>query len=99
MPGWVQCWAHGLAGCPVDLGRFGWMSCALVGKLAGAGLPTASWTFASPAALPPTTSSACCCPPRRSDEEVRELHPAHTQASIRSLLPRLRYFDQVCECL
>ncbi|PRW56007.1 quinolinate chloroplastic [Chlorella sorokiniana] len=29
-----------------------------------------------------------------SDEEVRELHPAHTQASIRSLLPRLRYFDQ-----
>ncbi|KAL4443002.1 hypothetical protein ABPG77_008493 [Micractinium sp. CCAP 211/92] len=29
-----------------------------------------------------------------SDEEVRELHPAHTQASIRALLPRLRYFDQ-----
>lgn len=30
----------------------------------------------------------------RSDEEVRELHPAHTQASIRALLPRLRYFEQ-----
>jgi quinolinate synthase len=29
-----------------------------------------------------------------SDEEVRELHPAHTQASIRALLPRLRYFEQ-----
>ncbi|KAL4457736.1 hypothetical protein ABPG75_012601 [Micractinium tetrahymenae] len=29
-----------------------------------------------------------------SDEEVKELHPAHTQASIRALLPRLRYFEQ-----
>ncbi|EFN58534.1 hypothetical protein CHLNCDRAFT_19680, partial [Chlorella variabilis] len=29
-----------------------------------------------------------------SDEEVRELHPAHTQASIHALLPRLRYFEQ-----
>ena len=29
-----------------------------------------------------------------SDEEVRELHPQHTQASVRALLPRLRYFDQ-----
>lgn len=29
-----------------------------------------------------------------SDEEVRAVHPAHTQASIRSLLPRLHYFDE-----
>ncbi|KAI3436690.1 hypothetical protein D9Q98_006105 [Chlorella vulgaris] len=29
-----------------------------------------------------------------SDDEVREVHPAHTQASIRALLPRLRYFEQ-----
>lgn len=28
-----------------------------------------------------------------SDEEVQELHPGHTQASIRALLPRLRYFE------
>jgi quinolinate synthase len=25
---------------------------------------------------------------------VAEVHPAHTQASIRALLPRLRYFEQ-----
>ncbi|GAB4820689.1 hypothetical protein N2152v2_007735 [Parachlorella kessleri] len=29
-----------------------------------------------------------------SDEEVKELHPQHTQASIRALLPRLRYFEE-----
>lgn len=29
-----------------------------------------------------------------TDEEVAALHPGHTQASIRALLPRLRYFDQ-----
>lgn len=28
-----------------------------------------------------------------SDDEVRALHPAHTAASVRALLPRLRYFD------
>jgi hypothetical protein len=26
------------------------------------------------------------------DEEVRKLHPAHSQASIKALLPRLKYF-------
>ncbi|KAG2429256.1 hypothetical protein HXX76_011025 [Chlamydomonas incerta] len=32
-----------------------------------------------------------------SDEDVRALHPAHTVESIRSLLPRLRYFtDGTC---
>lgn len=31
------------------------------------------------------------------DEEVQKLHPAHTQASIKELLPRLRYFqDGTC---
>jgi quinolinate synthase len=28
------------------------------------------------------------------DEQIRHLHPAHDQASIRSLLPRFRYFEQ-----
>ena len=28
------------------------------------------------------------------DERIRELHPAHDQASIRALLPRFRYFEQ-----
>ncbi len=27
------------------------------------------------------------------DEDVRALHPAHTAASVRALLPRLHYFD------
>lgn len=32
-----------------------------------------------------------------SDEEVQQVHPAHTQASIKQLLPRLRYFqDGTC---
>mmetsp|Transcript_5271 Transcript_5271/g.13432 ORF Transcript_5271/g.13432 Transcript_5271/m.13432 type:complete len:707 (+) Transcript_5271:71-2191(+) len=32
-----------------------------------------------------------------SDDEVRAVHPAHTQATIKSLLPRLRYFqDGTC---
>ncbi|KAK9814582.1 hypothetical protein WJX72_008196 [[Myrmecia] bisecta] len=29
-----------------------------------------------------------------SDEEVAKLHPAHSRASIRSLLPRLHYFEE-----
>ena len=28
------------------------------------------------------------------DEQIRKLHPAHDQASIRSLLPRFHYFEQ-----
>jgi quinolinate synthase len=28
------------------------------------------------------------------DEQIRQLHPAHDQASIRSLLPRFHYFEQ-----
>ena len=32
------------------------------------------------------------CP--RSDDEVRALHPAHSQASMRALLPRLRHFGE-----
>ena len=28
------------------------------------------------------------------DEQIRELHPAHDRASIRSLLPRFHYFEQ-----
>ncbi len=28
------------------------------------------------------------------DEEIRQLHPAHDQSSIRSLLPRFHYFEQ-----
>lgn len=28
------------------------------------------------------------------DEEVRKLHPQHTQASIKALLPRLHYFEE-----
>jgi quinolinate synthase len=29
-----------------------------------------------------------------SDAEIRQLHPAHDQASIRALLPRFRFFEQ-----
>jgi quinolinate synthase len=29
-----------------------------------------------------------------SDEQIRQLHPAHDQASIRALLPRFHYFEQ-----
>ncbi len=29
-----------------------------------------------------------------SDEQIRELHPAHDQASVRSLLPRFHFFEQ-----
>jgi quinolinate synthase len=29
-----------------------------------------------------------------TDEEIAEIHPAHTRASIKSLLPRLRYFEE-----
>ena len=28
------------------------------------------------------------------DSEVAALHPQHTQASVRALLPRLKYFDK-----
>ena len=28
------------------------------------------------------------------DEEVRKLHPLHTQASVKALLPRLHYFEE-----
>lgn len=28
------------------------------------------------------------------DEEVRKLHPQHTQASVKALLPRLHYFEE-----
>ena len=28
------------------------------------------------------------------DEQIRQLHPAHDQASVRSLLPRFHYFEQ-----
>jgi quinolinate synthase len=28
------------------------------------------------------------------DEQIRDLHPAHDQASVRSLLPRFHYFEQ-----
>ncbi len=28
------------------------------------------------------------------DEEVQKLHPKHTQASVRALLPRLHYFEE-----
>lgn len=28
-----------------------------------------------------------------NDADIQALHPAHTRASIRALLPRLRYFD------
>ena len=38
----------------------------------------------SPARLRPTCS----------DDEVRALHPAHSQASMRALLPRLRPFGE-----
>ena len=32
-----------------------------------------------------------------SDEDVAAVHPAHTQATIKDLLPRLRYFqDGTC---
>jgi len=29
-----------------------------------------------------------------SDDQIRELHPAHDQASVRSLLPRFHFFEQ-----
>jgi quinolinate synthase len=29
----------------------------------------------------------------QSDEEVAKVHPQHTQASIRALLPRIHYFQ------
>jgi quinolinate synthase len=29
-----------------------------------------------------------------SDEEVVALHPAHTAATVRALLPRLKYFQE-----
>lgn len=28
------------------------------------------------------------------DEEVKKLHPQHTQASVKALLPRLHYFEE-----
>ena len=64
-----------------------------------------AWRLA-PCALPGLTTHRAALAPRLclplsalcSDEEVRELHPDHTQASIRALLPRLRYFDQVRLC-
>lgn len=28
------------------------------------------------------------------DEEVQKLHPKHTQASVKALLPRLHYFEE-----
>lgn len=51
--------------------------------------PAHSPAHTHPPTQPPTHPTHFC-----SDEEVKELHPAHTQASIRALLPRLRYFDQ-----
>ena len=29
-----------------------------------------------------------------SDEEVQKLHPEHSQASVKALLPRLHYFEE-----
>ena len=31
------------------------------------------------------------------DEEVQKLHPKHTQASVKALLPRLHYFEEGTE--
>lgn len=60
------------------------------GGTAGGILHPCTWQCSAP--LPTSACPLSACP--HSDEEVRELHPAHTQASIHALLPRLRYFEQ-----
>lgn len=70
---------------PMRASRLGWPAVA-----PSADLPSCSGS----ADRPPSGPRLSARVPARSDEEVRELHPAHTQASIRALLPRLRYFEQ-----